>query len=83
MPNIEVKCSVSNCFFYKQGNNCGAPAIMIEIDQHSFPKEEFADELGIQNQLSIHLEHQKIPVAAPFGQQKAKFKTPKWGLFVK
>ncbi len=50
MPNIDVKCSVSNCFFYKSGNNCGAPAIMVEIDQHSFPKEEFADELGIQNQ---------------------------------
>jgi hypothetical protein len=50
MPNVEVRCSVSNCNFYLSGNNCGAPEIMVEIDEHSFPKEEFADELGVQTE---------------------------------
>lgn len=48
LPNIEVKCSVSNCYFYKEGNNCGAPAIMIEVDKHALSEEEFSNELGIQ-----------------------------------
>ncbi len=30
-----VKCSVSNCAFWKQGNNCNAEQIMIDIDQHA------------------------------------------------
>lgn len=50
LPNIEVKCSVSDCYFYEEGNNCGAPAIMIEVDKHSISKEEFSDELGIQTE---------------------------------
>ncbi|MCZ8518737.1 MULTISPECIES: DUF1540 domain-containing protein [Paenibacillus] len=33
MPN--VKCSVSNCQFWANGNNCHANNIMIEIDQHA------------------------------------------------
>jgi hypothetical protein len=41
-----VKCSVSNCEYWNQGNNCGADAIMIEIDQHASMKfdSEFAGE---------------------------------------
>jgi hypothetical protein len=31
----QVKCAVSNCEFWKQGNKCGADSIMIEIDQHA------------------------------------------------
>jgi hypothetical protein len=31
----QVKCSVSNCAYYKEGNNCGADLIMIEVDKHS------------------------------------------------
>lgn len=50
LPNIEVKCSVSDCYFYKEGNNCGAPAIMIEVDKHSTVNEEFSNELGIQTE---------------------------------
>ncbi|WP_438433377.1 DUF1540 domain-containing protein [Gorillibacterium sp. sgz500922] len=30
-----VKCSVANCQFWGQGNNCQADAIMIEIDKHA------------------------------------------------
>lgn len=42
----EVKCSVSNCEYWKQGNNCVADLIMIEVDEHAHAKfkEEFAGE---------------------------------------
>ena len=48
MPN-GVACSVSNCAFWGKGNQCGADAIHIEIDQHAHAdlNSEFAgDELG-------------------------------------
>lgn len=32
MPNVEVRCSVSNCFFHKKGNLCGAEKILIDTD---------------------------------------------------
>ncbi|MCA0754569.1 DUF1540 domain-containing protein [Paenibacillus sp. N4] len=48
-----VSCSVSNCSFWKEGNNCVAKEINIEIDQHASANlnEEFAgDELGLYHQ---------------------------------
>ncbi|MDF2661824.1 MAG: hypothetical protein K0Q94_4615 [Paenibacillus sp.] len=41
-----VKCSVSNCAFWGENNNCKADAIMIDIDSHAGAKfnEEFAGE---------------------------------------
>ncbi|MCR2803161.1 DUF1540 domain-containing protein [Paenibacillus soyae] len=48
-----VSCSVSNCSFWKEGNNCGAKEIMIDIDQHSqvsFMEEFAGDELGLFHQ---------------------------------
>jgi hypothetical protein len=30
-----VACSVSNCSFWNQGNQCGAEEITVEIDAHS------------------------------------------------
>jgi hypothetical protein len=30
-----VKCSVSNCTYWGQGNNCNADVIMIEVDKHA------------------------------------------------
>lgn len=41
-----VKCSVSNCYFWGENNNCNADAIMIEIDKHARASfdEEFAGE---------------------------------------
>lgn len=44
MPN--VKCSVANCEYWAQGNNCNADMIMIDVDQHAQLKfnEEFAGE---------------------------------------
>jgi hypothetical protein len=42
----EVKCSVANCEYWSQGNNCHADMIMIDIDKHSNMNfnEEFAGE---------------------------------------
>ena len=54
MPNVEVSCAVSDCFFHKQGNLCGAEKIQIDIDAHSKDrKTEFAsdfafDEISVQ-----------------------------------
>ncbi|WP_282941492.1 DUF1540 domain-containing protein [Paenibacillus sp. RC67] len=31
----DVKCSVSNCNFWAEGNQCAAKSIMIDIDQHA------------------------------------------------
>ncbi|MDA8354393.1 MAG: DUF1540 domain-containing protein [Firmicutes bacterium] len=31
----EVKCSVASCVYWDTGNNCGADAIMVEIDEHA------------------------------------------------
>ncbi|SFF00889.1 protein of unknown function [Paenibacillus catalpae] len=46
-----VSCSVSNCTFWKEGNNCNADAISIDIDQHADFNEEFAaDDLGLYHQ---------------------------------
>lgn len=49
----QVKCSVSNCEYWKSGNNCAADMIMIEIDKHADAifNEEFASE-------SFDTEHQ-------------------------
>lgn len=30
-----VKCNVSNCTYWAEGNNCHADAILVEIDEHS------------------------------------------------
>ena len=42
----QVNCSISNCYFYKQGNLCGADAIMIDSDHHAHKRfnEEYAGE---------------------------------------
>jgi Domain of Unknown Function (DUF1540) len=31
----EVKCNVSNCTYWGEGNNCIADAILVEIDKHA------------------------------------------------
>lgn len=45
MPTI-VKCSVANCTYWGEGNNCNADMIMVEVDSHARAnfKEEFAGE---------------------------------------
>lgn len=35
-----VKCSVSNCVYWKEGDDCGADAILITTDRHANRKED-------------------------------------------
>ncbi|HET7628444.1 MAG TPA: DUF1540 domain-containing protein [Bacillales bacterium] len=30
-----VKCNVSNCVYWEEGNHCNADAILVEIDSHA------------------------------------------------
>ncbi|MEW9668748.1 DUF1540 domain-containing protein [Ammoniphilus sp. 3BR4] len=54
MPNIEVKCSVANCSYWGKGNNCQAPAIMVDLDQHADYNAEMGNELGIDTEHQDH-----------------------------
>jgi hypothetical protein len=31
----EVKCSIANCNYWSEGNNCAADVIMIDVDKHA------------------------------------------------
>ncbi|CAM4263816.1 DUF1540 domain-containing protein [Paenibacillus tarimensis] len=46
-----VKCSVSNCTFWGQGNQCNANQIMVDIDKHGAVdySSEFAEGLGMNH----------------------------------
>lgn len=33
MPS--VKCNVSNCEYWEEGNECGADSILVEVDAHA------------------------------------------------
>ncbi|MGO0062258.1 DUF1540 domain-containing protein [Brevibacillus fluminis] len=46
-----VKCSVANCTYWGEGNNCNADSIMVEVDAHANAnyKTEFASESGNTN----------------------------------
>lgn len=35
MENPLVKCSIANCEYWEQGNNCSAEVIMIEVNKHA------------------------------------------------
>ncbi|PTX64929.1 uncharacterized protein DUF1540 [Melghirimyces profundicolus] len=40
----QVKCSVANCSYWEPGNNCGADAIMVDIDEHA--DREYEETIG-------------------------------------
>jgi hypothetical protein len=46
MPNVEVKCTVANCYFHDEGNVCGADKITIDMDHQSKFDTEFSSEFG-------------------------------------
>lgn len=50
MPNVEVRCSVSNCYFHKKGNVCGAEKIMIDTDWKSNNDTEFASDFDFSKE---------------------------------
>ena len=57
MPNVKVNCTVSNCFFHKEGNICGADKIDVEMDYRSENRNtEFASEFDV-NAISEEASH--------------------------
>ncbi|GLG01509.1 hypothetical protein Alches_15480 [Alicyclobacillus hesperidum subsp. aegles] len=46
---VDVKCSVSNCYFWKANNDCAAPGIMVTVDNQSRAnfREEIASEIAV------------------------------------
>lgn len=50
MPALEVKCTVSDCFFHAKGNYCGAEKIEIDMESITNKKErtEFASDFDLQ-----------------------------------
>lgn len=48
----EVACSVSNCYFWKENNRCGAEMIKIDIDKHA--KDKFDTEFAWENDEGTH-----------------------------
>ncbi|WP_067620955.1 DUF1540 domain-containing protein [Alicyclobacillus acidiphilus] len=46
---VDVKCSVSNCYFWKNHNTCTAPAIMVTVDDQANSRftEEIANEIAV------------------------------------
>ncbi|WP_277584041.1 DUF1540 domain-containing protein [Psychrobacillus antarcticus] len=50
MPNVEVKCAVSNCIFHAKENVCGAEKIEIDMDYHAnHNNTEFASEFDYRS----------------------------------
>ncbi|WP_159881900.1 DUF1540 domain-containing protein [Paenibacillus puerhi] len=43
MENPMVKCSIANCEYWEQGNNCNAEVIMIEVNAHANKPEPQAE----------------------------------------
>lgn len=49
MPTLEVKCTVSDCFFHAKGNFCGAEKIEINMESNASKKDrtEFASDFDL------------------------------------
>lgn len=49
MPNVVVNCTVTNCFFHRKGNVCGAEEILIDTHNHlKDQSSEFAAEVDFK-----------------------------------
>ena len=48
MPNVEVKCTVSNCVFHEKSNICGAKEILVEMNHHPKKDSEFASDFDFR-----------------------------------
>ncbi len=55
-----VKCSVANCSFHGDNNDCHADAIMIDIAQHA--NEHFDQEIGTIEVDEKHIDYAKSRV---------------------
>lgn len=59
MPILEVKCTVSNCFFHAKGNICAADKIEINMDYQADKKQstEFASDFDTVKKEATHSTH--------------------------
>ncbi|WP_206884973.1 DUF1540 domain-containing protein [Alicyclobacillus mali (ex Roth et al. 2021)] len=51
---IDVKCTVSNCLFWHEGDECAAPSIMVSVGpaaKSSF-REEFGQDFAVAERVS-------------------------------
>ncbi|MCS1350510.1 DUF1540 domain-containing protein [Mechercharimyces sp. CAU 1602] len=56
----QVKCSVANCHYWEQGNNCSADAIMVDVDSHD--GKNYNEEIGGE---MIDTRHQDYNASKP------------------
>jgi len=70
MPQVEVKCSVANCSFWGKGNNCQAPSIMVEVDQHADYNTEMSAEFGVDTSHQDHAPTSAVTCCKTFKPKK-------------
>lgn len=51
----DVKCSVANCHYWTEGNNCTADAIMVDVDPQV--DRRFNEEIGRETAETNHREY--------------------------
>jgi hypothetical protein len=47
-----VKCNVSNCTYWGEGNNCSADSILVEIDRHANNSFDMSTDGSLQGEAS-------------------------------
>ena len=74
MPTLEVKCTVSSCFFHKKEDLCGAEKIEINRDLQPFKNEssEFASDFDLRA-ISDTATHSTDTCCKTFISKKDKF----------
>jgi len=72
MPNVEVKCTVSNCVFHEKGNLCGAKEILVDMSNDSKKDTEFASDFDYGKNIKKQADHSVETYCKTF---KAKFKS--------
>lgn len=53
MTNVEVSCSIANCYYYGEGNICTADKIIVEHDRHASYDSEMSAELSEKNHIDV------------------------------
>ncbi|WP_206831925.1 DUF1540 domain-containing protein [Alicyclobacillus fructus] len=53
---VDVKCTVANCLFWHEGNECAAPSIMVSVGR-SRRETSFREEFGRDFAVAERLDH--------------------------
>lgn len=68
MGQQQIKCTVSSCYYYAQGNNCAASSIMVAGDAQA---ENFKYEVGtIGSEAPVHVDSSHETCCATFIPQQ-------------